>query len=350
MRRYRSWLFSVWIAWVPARVAAQAPEALWYMVAGEHSVGSFLAHADQISIVAPQVFYLDSIGVVWGSVDARVVAKAREKNVKLVPLVMNPGFDQAAFHRVLSVPDARLRAIRNMTAVCRDNRFAGLQFDFENIAVSDKDLFTTFARETADSLRHVGCTLSAAVVPRSGEHPGENSYDRWIFENWRGAYDYKALADALDFISFMTYAQHTGGTTPGPVAGYPWMESALQYVLSLGVPPSKISLGIPSYSDWWFPSYDTRMGARGSGRDISYADGKAILDKHGVRAIWDDVQKTPYAMFAVNGVNQFVFLEDARAFTAKLALVSKYKLRGYSVWVLGMEDPKTWAAIARTQP
>jgi spore germination protein YaaH len=52
-------------------------------------------------------------------------------------------------------------------------------------------------------------------------------------------------------------------------------------------------------------------------------------------------------MFAVNGVNQFVFLEDARAFTEKLALVSKYGLRGYSVWVLGMEDPSTWAAISR---
>jgi spore germination protein YaaH len=148
----------------------------------------------------------------------------------------------------------------------------------------------------------------------------------------------------------MTYAQHTGGTTPGPVAGYPWMESALKYVLSLGVPSSKISLGIPSYSDWWFPSYDARSGARASGRDISYADGMAILAKHGVQPIWDDVQKTQYAMFAVNGVNQFVFLEDARAFTAKLALVSKYKLRGYSVWVLGMEDPQTWSAIARTQP
>jgi spore germination protein YaaH len=347
MSRYKSALVSILVACLPAHATAQAPEALWYMVAGEHSVQSFLAHADQISTVSPQVFYLDSVGVVWGSVDARVVAKARENNVKLVPLVMNPGFDQAAFHRVLTVTDARLRAIRNMTALCRDNRFAGLEFDFENIAVTDKDLFTAFARETADSLRRVGCTLSAAVVPRSSEYPGENSYDRWIFENWRGAYDYKALADAMDFISFMTYAQHTGGTTPGPVAGHPWMESALKYVLSLGVPPSKVSLGIPAYSDWWFPSYDARSGARASGRDISYTDGMAILTKNGVRAIWDDVQKTQYAMFAVNGVNQFVFLEDARAFTAKLGLVSKYKLRGYSVWVLGMEDPQTWSAIAR---
>jgi spore germination protein YaaH len=25
--------------------------------------------------------------------------------------------------------------------------------------------------------------------------------------------------------------------------------------------------------------------------------------------------------------------------------VKKYRLRGYSVWVLGTEDPKTWSAL-----
>jgi spore germination protein YaaH len=38
-------------------------------------------------------------------------------------------------------------------------------------------------------------------------------------------------------------------------------------------------------------------------------------------------------------------MEDARAFVTKLGLVSKYHLRGYSVWVLGSEDPATWRAL-----
>jgi spore germination protein YaaH len=48
------------------------------------------------------------------------------------------------------------------------------------------------------------------VVPRLGEHPGTNGYDRWIHDNWRAAVDYKALADTPAFISYMTYAQHRG--------------------------------------------------------------------------------------------------------------------------------------------
>src|SRR5213075_3181301 len=87
--------------------AAQKVEALWYSVGREQSTQSFLAHADQISIVSPQVFVMDSLGMITGRVDPRVVAAARAKGVKLVPLVMNPGFDQPTIHRILNVADAR---------------------------------------------------------------------------------------------------------------------------------------------------------------------------------------------------------------------------------------------------
>jgi spore germination protein YaaH len=324
---------------------AQTPERLWYSVGGEQSTQSFLAHADRISIVSPQVFVIDSLGTITGSVDSRVVAAARAKGVKLVPLVMNPGFDQPTVHRILNVLDARQRAIANLVSLCRDNHFDGIQFDIENVNVADKDALTSFMRESAVALHRVGCSVSAAVVPRTSDDPGPTSYHRWIFENWRGAYDYKALAEALDFISYMTYAQHTGGSTPGPVAGYTWMEDCLKFVLSLGVPPSKISLGIPSYSDWWYPTFNARDGARMRGNDISYAKASSLLTLHSAEAKWDDHDKSDYAIWSNEGVNEFLWLEDARAFASKLEIVSKYHLRGYSVWVLGLEDPKVWASI-----
>lgn len=322
---------------------AQQPESLWYSVDREESTQSFLAHADRISIVAPQVFSIDSLGVISGTVDPRIVTTAHRKGVKVIPLVMNPGFDQPTIHRILNTPDARQRAVDNLVDLCTRNRFDGLQFDIENVSVADKDALTSFMRESAAALHRVGCSVSAAVVPRTSDDPGPTSFHRWIFENWRGAYDYKALADALDFISYMTYAQHTGGTPPGPVAGYTWMEDALRFVLSLGVPPSKISLGIPSYSDWWYPSYDSQAGSRMRGNDISHATAMGLLARHDAKPVWDDRDKTAYAFWSNAGVNEFLWMEDARAFAAKVELARKYKLRGYSVWVLGTEDPKVWA-------
>ena len=324
---------------------AQGTEALWYSVGREESTQSFLAHADKISIVSPQVFSLDSLGVIRGKVDPRVVGKAREKGVKLVPLVMNPGFDQPSIHRVLTNAEARKRALDNLVALCRDNHFDGIQFDIENVHVTDKDALTSFMRDAAVGLHRVNCSVSAAVVPRMSDDPGPTSYHRWIFDNWRGVYDYKALADALDFLSYMTYAQHTGGSPPGPVAGYTWMEDCLKFVLSTGVPPSKISLGIPSYSDWWYPSYDAKAGARMRGSDISFAKAESLLAKNHAQLTWDDREKTGYSFWSNAGVNEFLWLEDARAFSAKLELVRKYGLRGYSVWVLGSEDPRVWTDV-----
>jgi spore germination protein YaaH len=323
---------------------AQRLEAIWYL-RGERSIQAFIRHADQITIVSPQNHQMDSTGVITGQIDPRVIRTAREKGVKIHPLVMNPGFDQPSIHRVLTNPDARARALRSLAAFCRDNKFDGIQFDFENFHVSMKDAFTSFAREAADSVHRAGCQLSAAVVPRFTETPGTNSYDKWIHENWRAAFDYKALADTLDFISYMTYAQHTGGSPPGPVAGYPWMKACLEYLLSLGVPPSKISLGLAGYSDWWYPEYDDRNGSRLRGSDISYEEAMRILDSAGVTPKWDDVQKSPFAMWEEQGVFRHAWLEDARAFMAKLELVRTHKLRGFSVWLLGDEDPAVWDAL-----
>ena len=321
---------------------AQPLEALWYSRNGAPGTPTFLAHANRISIVSPQVFAFDADGAIHGALDPDVVRVARAQRVKLVPLVMNPGFDQPMMHRLLAVAEPRARAIRSMSALCRDLKLDGIQFDVENVHVSDRDLFTSFVRESVDSLHRAGCTVSAAVVPRTSDDRGPTAYHQWIYDNWRGVYDYKALADTLDFLSYMTYAQHTGGSSPGPVGGYPWITASLEYVLKLGVPPHKISLGIPGYSDHWFPTWNWRSGSGTGGRDISYADGRQLMSKFGVTARWDPIQKSPYAMWENAGVFEHLWLEDVRAFEAKLQLVRRYKLRGYSVWLLGMEDPRVW--------
>src|SRR5205823_7779461 len=124
-----------------------------------------------------------------GKIDPRLVAKARAKGVKVVPLVMNPGFDQPMIHNVITKPDVTRRAIDNLVALCRDNRFDGIQFDIENVHVSDKAALTAFMRESAVALHKIGCSVSAAVVPRMSDDRGPTSYHQWIFDNWRGVYD-----------------------------------------------------------------------------------------------------------------------------------------------------------------
>jgi spore germination protein len=337
---------AVSLALAPALAAAQAPEAIWYIRNNEVGIASFIANARHMSIIAPQAYAIDSAGTVTGRMDPRIVATARANGVQLMPLVMNPGFDVAILHRIVTDPVARTNSARNMAALCRREGVQGIQLDLENLHVSDRDAFTIFAREFADSVRAAGCHASAAVVPRTDDERGTRPYHFMMYDYWRGAYDYKALAEALDFLSYMTYAQHTGGSTPGPVAGYPWMTASLRYVLDAGVPPEKISLGLAGYSDYWYAGYNPATGAsRTVGEDIGYVRLMEIIRRAGATPVWDATQKAWVAMWETHGVFEHAWIEDARAFQEKMALVSQYSLRGYSVWLLGDEDPRTWEIV-----
>ena len=331
---------------LPTGVAAQASESIWYVRNDEEGIRSFVAHARQVSIVAPQVYAIDSAGTIRGGTDPRIIAAARANGVKLMPLVMNPGFDLGILHHIVTDRTARSASARSMAELCRREKLDGIQLDFENLHVSDRDAFTAFVREAADSVHRAGCQLSAAVVPRTSDDRGTRPYHHWMYDYWRGAFDYRALADTLDFISYMTYAQHAGGSTPGPVAGFPWMVASLDYLLALGVPPAQISLGIPAYSDHWYADYNAvRDDARARGVDIGYTPLMRIIRDAGATPVWNERQKAWYVMWESHGVFEHAWIEDARAFEEKLALVRRHGLRGYSVWLLGMEDPRTWAVV-----
>lgn len=338
--------FLILVLLMSASLEAQVPESIWYIRNDEAGIASFIANARHISIVAPQTFAIDSTGTITGAMDPRIVATARANGVQLMPLVMNPGFDVDILHRIVTDRTARSAAARNMAALCRREQVHGIQLDLENLHVSDRDAFTAFAREVADSVRAAGCHISAAVVPRTDDARGTRPYHQMMHDYWRAAYDYKALAEALDFLSYMTYAQHTGGSTPGPVAGYPWMVASLRYVLDAGVPPEKISLGLASYSDYWYPHHDPRSGvSHARGEDIGYAPLMDILRAAGATPVWDATQKAWVAMWETHGVFEHAWIEDARAFEEKMALVRAHGLRGYSVWLLGAEDPRTWEIV-----
>lgn len=103
--------------------AQQVNERLFYYVDREDSYNSLVKHIDQITVVAPQVYVIDSLGIMWGTLDRRVAALAKAHNVKVMPLFTNEGFQQPGLHRLLGDTIARARAVQSMTSMCRDNGY-----------------------------------------------------------------------------------------------------------------------------------------------------------------------------------------------------------------------------------
>lgn len=321
-------------------------ENLFYLVGSADGYQSFVKHADEISIICPDVYQIDSVGVITGEVDRRILELAQKKGIKVMPLFAS--FDQKGIHDLLNSEAARIEAIRLMLFYARQFHFYGWQFDIENIFFADKDAYTSFFKQTADSLHKYGFAISSAVV--KSEQPAPESanpaYSRFLYESWRGAFDIPAIAAASDFISVMTYDQHTAFTPPGPVAGLPWMKRIVTYLLNSGIPPEKISLGIPDYSDYWFPTVTNR--GPGSSRDeISYAAAKDLLDRYQASPEWMEDQQVNFTHWETGGIFNWLFIEDGRSFLPKFKLAESNHLRGISVWVLGAEDPAIWDVLKK---
>ncbi|HET9441081.1 MAG TPA: glycosyl hydrolase family 18 protein [Longimicrobiales bacterium] len=327
-----------------ASASAQQPERLWYYVDREDSYESLVKHIKQIDVLAPSAYFVDNQGIVWGDVDPRVRELTARNNVQLMPLLVNAGFDQAALHQLLSTPAARQRAVASLVDVARRHNYWGIQIDFENVNVDDKDNMTLFYREAAQALHAIGKKISIAVVHRPDEQAGPSRYHKWLFANWRAGYDLKALADAGDFISVMTYSQHTRRTPPGPNASLPWTEEVVKHFLQF-MPANKLSLGIPTGAMHWYTSQEDRITpemARSYSATMNYTWAMSLIERNKAKLNWDDEQKAAYAYYPNGGTWEWIFVEDARTFRAKRDLIAKYKLRGFSVWVLGPEDPAVW--------
>ena len=225
------------------------PKSLFYLGDGAASVHSFEAHKDKIDILVPTWYNVDAVGLVTGEPNPVVLREAKAAGIPVIPIVAL--FDKDAVHKLLG--DERAQAEMNAAFVreCKENGYAGIQFDFEDILWTDRDALSALVKRTAEILHGQGLQVEIATVPNAPGHAGKTEFGKWIYEEWRGAYDLKALAASVDLICLMTYDQHTRWTMPGPVGGWGWTTENLKYALQF-VPKEKLSLGIALYGYHWY--------------------------------------------------------------------------------------------------
>ncbi|MGB7285032.1 MAG: glycosyl hydrolase family 18 protein [Candidatus Acidiferrum sp.] len=326
---------------------AQQPKSVFYMTREPSSVRSFLAHADKIDILVPTWYAVDANGLVSGGPNPLVLETARQRHVPVMPIVANGDFAQEEFHKLLKNAVAKQAMIERLIRECKENGYTGFQFDFEDVHWTDRDALSDLARETAAAFHKEGLQLTIATVPNAPGQPGEGGFSAWIYENWRGAYDLKALAQSVDLICLMTYDQHTRWTAPGPVAGWGWTTENLDYALK-SVPAEKLSLGIPLYGYHWFAGTPTKTDDNSgykpnpSAEYIGTEDALDLAKAYGGRIEWDPTDRTAWFYFYRADMREWIFFTDARTFNERYKLVKERGLQGFCSWVLGTEDPGIW--------
>jgi spore germination protein YaaH len=319
------------------------PKALFYMTDDPNSVQSFSQHADQIDVIVPAWYWVDGNGLVWGGPNPSVLQTAAEHHVPVMPIVAL--MVQAELHMLFITPAARSAFIASLLSESKKYGYSGFQIDFENVNWTDRDLLSSLVTDTAAALHKEKLQLTIATVPNAPGAAGKSGYSHWLYANWRGGYDLKALAQSVDLICLMTYDQNTRWTEPGPVAGYPWTVENLDYALQF-VPKDKLSMGIPLYGYHW---YAGDPGKDGKPNPTAEYIGHQQIDQYQAayhpQVEWDAADRSAWFYFYRDDTREWVFYTDKRGFEERLKLVRERGLEGFCSWVLGTEDPEIWPLL-----
>lgn len=325
---------------------ACAQKTLFYMQENAAGIHSFEQHKDKIDILVPTWYSVNGHGLVAGEADQRVLGEAKAAHVEVIPIVVL--FDKQQLHELFN--DVQAQDVMNAALVreCREHGYAGIQFDLEHVLWTDRDGLSALVKRTAAVLHREHLQLQIATVPNAPGHAGSQPYNRWMFDEWRGGYDLKALAESVDLICLMTYDQHSRYTAPGPVDGWEWTVENLDYALR-DVPKEKLSLGIALYGYHWFAG-DPGLGKaeqhpNPTAESISFATAEFLHSNYNGKLQWDDDDHVPWFYFTRDDTREWVFYTDKRAFMDRYDLAKQRGLQGVCSWVLGDEDPAIWDAI-----
>jgi spore germination protein YaaH len=309
-------------------------EKIFYMSNLKEKAGiiSLKNNADKIDILAPQFYGISEKLKLVGGIDDQLSQVIKKENIKVMPLVSNAGFKQSVIHNLLISPAAQNLAIRSLVVTAKTNKYIGWQFDFENISYLDKDLYSSFVEKTAESLHKNNLILSVAAVTRTSDYEDTNA-----FRNWGGVFDYASLARAVDFISLMTYDDPN---SVGPVASLPFVNGVLNYVKNK-IPPQKLSLGIPLYNWGWSANPSKKISSSGTYSGLLY-----LRSNFPYVLGFDSNLGASWMNYDYNNKQYKVWYQGSQDFQSKLDLIKQNNLRGFSSWVLGVEDPQIWSTLS----
>jgi spore germination protein YaaH len=194
-------------------------------------------------------------------------------------------------------------------------------------------LVAQLAGELRRDRRRLGIAVHPPLLPaRTADSP------RWVANEDSFAFDLRALSRQVDFISLMAYDMHYQADDPGPIASLPWVEACLVRTLKF-VPRQKLLLGVPFYYRHW-SAQKVREGTYAQAVELAEQT-RARIETHPFHR-----EKT-FSFRNGDGTNQ-VWFNSADDLADRIALARRYRLRGFSAWRLGQEDPALWTeALSR---
>ena len=287
---------------------------------------------DGVNVVSPSFFYMDSSNVKQnvGDKGTEYIKWAKSNNYEVWAMVSNNNDSSEkmnAFSNWINDYKKRKSVINQIVDYVEEYDLDGINIDFENIYLKDKDSLSRFIIELKPQLKNVGATLSVDVTEPDGS------------DTWSQCFNRNVIGDVADYIVFMAYDQvGTSSKTPGPTAAYYWVEKNInKFINQEEVKASKIILGIPFYSVLWQNRDGNVKGSAIPQKNIKIPEDAEIT--------WLKDSQQNYMEYTQNNTKYSMWIEDAQATSIKLNLIEQYNLAGAAFWEKGYEDESVWSIV-----
>ena len=346
-----------------------------------------LPHLSQLTSIMPFGYTMEKNGTLadtaklteepWTS----FIAAAKKANVRVVPSVM--WGDGETIHQILSNTATRIALEDEIANVVKQNRFDGIDIDFEAKKHETVDYFSTFLKGLDMRLgnKWLYCTVEARMPLTHRFSPGATiPPDAMDYAN-----DYKEMNKYCDRVEIMAYDQGTidvylKGIRPAPyapVADPEWVES-LVTLAAQSISKDKLIVGIPTYGYeyqisllpdssfqykvlWPFnPKYAIDIAAqfgitpvRTSAGELSIITTAATPPPASSESTQTQeaapsspVTQSPASLISAIRTFNYLTWSDAKAIANKVALARKLGIRGVAVFKFdGGQDPAMWDVL-----
>ncbi len=307
----------------------------WEAVYSNNPDTNELPELPGINVVSPTWFKLkNEDGDIHSLASMTYVQWAKERGYQIWGLFSND-FDPDKTHVALQNFETRQKMIRQLLQYSEMYDLEGINVDFENVFLKDKDLVTQFVRELTALAHQAGLIISMDITFISSS------------EMWSMFYDRKALAEIVDYMVVMAYDEHWGSSPlAGSVASFPWVQRNLERLLE-EIPNDRLILGIPTYTRIWKEQETEGGNIEVSSRALSMRAVEDWIEERVLTPEYDENSGQDYVEYYDEDerATYKIWIENADSIARRGQMVHEYNLAGVASWNRFFANDESWEAL-----
>ncbi len=223
--------------------------------------------------------------------------------------------------------------IDNILNILKSKGYYGVNFSFEYINVSNMYLYEAFFAKITSRINTEGYQVFLTINPNISIVNNEVTFER---------VDYSTLNQLANNLIFTSYEWSARLTPPSPISSYYEVNTFLLDVLNY-IPSEKVIIGVATIGyDWELPY----VAGASNTYNMTLDRANDLARNVGAVISFDEISQTPFFIYTGReNIEHVVWFVNSRSINATLDLVSKYNLRGISVWNINVYTPQLWLII-----